>query len=289
MTAAARAPSPRRIIISLGATYDNAPAFDAAEKLGAALRADLHGLFVEEQALVDLSNLPIAHVVMSQAGSPGPLTAETMQAVFERGAHACRRALSLRARNARLDWSFDIARGEALQAVSTCVSGDDLIVIQPSAFGHTAGDLLEMARSMSHKAGFVCVISETSRSHLGAPDHLGPIVVIDDGDELGQKAVDLAARIARSTDVPVTLFIVAADQSAADRIEERDLILLGDVGRVSVHRFQSGSVDQIVAGLRDANPRFVIADIEGEPFGGTTQARSLFRASGAPIVLLSKQ
>ena len=149
MNAESAGEGPRRIVISLGATYDSAPALEAAERLATALQAELHGLFVEEQALVDLSNLPITHAVLSRAGSAGPLNPQAMEAVFERGAHACRRALSACARHARLEWSFDIARGEALQAVSNRVTGDDLIVVEQSAFGHTAADLLEMARAVS--------------------------------------------------------------------------------------------------------------------------------------------
>ena len=274
---------PRRIVISLGATHDSAPSLEAAERLATALKAELHGLFVEEQALVDLSNLPIPHAVLSRAGSAGPLNPQAMEAVFERGAHACRRALSACARHARLEWSFDIARGEALQAVSKRVSSDDLIVVQQSAFGHTAGDLLEMARAVSRQAGLVCVISKTPRSRVG------PVVVLDDGDELGRQAVDLARRIAKSAEVPVSLFIVAADQAAAKAIERRDLDVLEGVGKVSVNWFQSGNVDQIAAALRDARPRFVVADIEGGPFGDTTQASYLLRAAGAPVVLLRKK
>lgn len=271
---------PRRVMINLGPVCDSDTAVEAAANLAAAMQAELHGLFVEEEALVDLANLPFAQAFSPRTGRASELDPETMHDAFERRAHACRRALSARAQSAQLTWSFDITRGDALHAVTERATRDDLIVLQQSALGHTSGDLLKLARSVAGQTDCVCVIAESSRRARG------PIVAIDDGDEAGISTVTLAGRLARSTGLPVRVFVIAADEARGEQTAQRALTILDGVESVAVDRFATGDCGLLASALRDATPRFVVADMQGEPFGGDTDACRLIRAAAAPVILL---
>lgn len=274
-----REPSISRVMIELGGISDGGPIIDTACNLAAAIQAELYGLFVEEESLHDLSGLPFARAILPGRTRPQTLSPELVHETFAKQAAALRRALSASAGSARVSWKFDTTRGHGISEIRAKTSESDIVVVQQHRVGQSASDLMTAARDTAAAARGVVVIGR--RINRAA----GPVVAIDDGDDTGLDTVAMAASLARRLDAPVELLVVAAGDEAAGRIRERDLALLEGLRVTAVHRLTTdlGEIENALAG---SAARFVVADLEGEPFGDNESAARLVRAARAPIVLI---
>jgi hypothetical protein len=269
-----------RVLVELGGLADGDEVIETACDLAAAIQAELYGLFVEEESLLDLSGLPFAHTVLPGRTQAQALNPELLRQVYERLAASSRRALSARAHSAHLTWSFNTARGHGAAEIRAKVSRTDLVVIQQHRFGQSALELVVAARGTATVARGVVLIGRRSKRATG------PIVAIDDGDEAGAETVALAARLARRHDAPVELFVIATDERSARQTEARDLALLGDVRVAAVRKFVDRPDGTLEDALTRTAPRFVVADLDGAPFRDDESAVRLVRAARAPIVLI---
>jgi hypothetical protein len=269
-----------RVLVELIGNSEGDELIETACDLAAAIQAELHGLFVEDESLLDLSGLPFAHAVLPGRAQPLAFNPELLRRIYERQATSCRRILSARAHSAQLTWSFDTARGPGATAFRTRVSRTDLVVIQQHRFGQSTREMIGAARSAAAAARGVAVIGRRTRRTAG------PIVAIDDGDDAGAETIALAARLARRHEAPVELFVIAADERLARQTEARDLALLGNVRVAAVRRFVARPEGALEDALTRAAPRFVVADLDGAPFRDNESAVRLVRAARAPVVLI---
>ena len=114
-----------RIIVALDAASENRTAIGAAVRLAARWKAHLHGVFVEDDDLIRLANLPFARQVTLGLGveSLSLQQAERQLRVF---AERARRDLAASAKRHGVEWSFEIARGPGPHDVMAS-SGDFLV------------------------------------------------------------------------------------------------------------------------------------------------------------------
>jgi hypothetical protein len=59
----------QRIVVTLEASLENCASIDTAVRLGAQTKAPVHGVFVEDEELLQLPNLPFARRSRSQQAS----------------------------------------------------------------------------------------------------------------------------------------------------------------------------------------------------------------------------
>src|SRR5258708_23244118 len=99
-----------RVVVALDAVSENRAAIDAAVRLASRWHARLHGVFVEDDDLLRLANLPFARQVSLGAG----VETLTLQQA-ERQLHACagqaRRDIAAAARRRNVECTFDGVRG----------------------------------------------------------------------------------------------------------------------------------------------------------------------------------
>jgi K+-sensing histidine kinase KdpD len=82
-----------RIVVSLDAASEIATAIDTAARLAAHWKAQLHGVFVEDEDLLNLAGLPFARQITLQSGAE-PLTVEDVERHLRAAADRARRALA---------------------------------------------------------------------------------------------------------------------------------------------------------------------------------------------------
>jgi hypothetical protein len=115
-----------RVVVALDAISENRAAIDTASRLAARWQARLQGIFVEDDDLLRLANLPFARQVSLGAGVE-QLTLQQAERQLRAFAEHARRDLAAAARRQGIAWSFDVMRGVA-GAVSAGGSATDFFV-----------------------------------------------------------------------------------------------------------------------------------------------------------------
>ena len=100
----------KRVIVPLDAASETGTAIDTAARLAARWRVPLHGVFIEDEELIDLAGLPFARQVTLGAGLE-PLTKDHVEEHFRAFAERARRALGEAADRHGVKWSFETVRG----------------------------------------------------------------------------------------------------------------------------------------------------------------------------------
>jgi hypothetical protein len=165
-----------RVVVRLDAASETHAAIDTAARLAARAKATLHGVFVEDEDLLNLAGLPFAHQVTLGAGAER-LTTKAAELHLRAAAETARKELVVAATRHRIGCSFDIVRGSAAAFLSFASAGDLVVaagVSRPVA-GHfrvatrwwsavevTPGPLLLVRHAWSARGGIVVLLREKS-------------------------------------------------------------------------------------------------------------------------------
>lgn len=278
-----QAPEVRRILVGLTPASNAGRAIATAAILASAFEAKIVGLFVQQENMLDWAEFPFARVLDFDKPSPRAVSRQLMQQAVARTAAICKRTLSNHAAKAQLKWSFSAQQGDFSSKVEEMAGAGDYVVLPSETHDTGVHSVVHALRAMPAGVRGVVV---AALHHDSRPR--GPIVAIDDGDETGARTVALAARLAGLEDRELHLFVIAAADADADRIEARAAALVGNKRALTTHRYVPGAPQSIAAGLAHLSPFFVVADLDGEPIRDDRVAISLFRAARAPVLLLRK-
>ena len=236
MTSTSTSRASCRIVVGMKVTSEIEPPVEAATTLASAIEAEILGLFVEEEAMIDLAGLPFARAFDTGSAEPRQLTRDAMAQAISRGAQLCQRVLSTRAEKARVKWAFSSTQGDLPEALKSHLSAGDFLVVSAERRGFGWRQLIsELRATPRHTRGVVIAAADREKPAQG------PVLAIDDGDEAGRITVALAARIAAVTGAPMELFVVAASDSEAARIIGRAEEIAGSARSITTHRLMPGT------------------------------------------------
>lgn len=119
----------RRIVVALDASPGSRAACEAAVELARSLEADLLGLFVEEERLLRLADLPFARQVGTTSGSVRPIGPDEIGSQLRALARRARESLARAAAPASVGWTFRVARGSIADQLAAAASGADLVTL----------------------------------------------------------------------------------------------------------------------------------------------------------------
>ena len=115
-----------RVVVPLDAASEHRAAIDTAARLAAYAKAPLLGIFVEDEDLLHLANLPFVRQ-MTLGAQAEKLTSEHVELHLRIAAERARRELFAAAKRHRVACSFEVVRGRSESALAA-VSERDLIV-----------------------------------------------------------------------------------------------------------------------------------------------------------------
>ncbi len=115
-----------RVVVALDAVSENRATIDTAARLAARWRARLHGVFVEDDDLLRLANLPFARQVSLGVGVER-LTLQQAERQLRAFAEQARRDIAAAAHRLNVDWSFDVVRGGAAAGIAGASATDFLV------------------------------------------------------------------------------------------------------------------------------------------------------------------
>jgi hypothetical protein len=257
----------RRVLIGLSSGEMPSAMLDLATELAHAFHAEVAGLFVEEDLLYEVSDLPATRA-MSRGGGPAELDRGSIGAEIAAQARAWRRALSARAERSHVAWSFESRRGDALTVLRGSARADDMLMIGGTASTITLRARIDLAVQALGAARAVLVIPERIRQSRGA------VVAFANGDHDG-RPVELAGRIARAVGESLLILTRARGEHAETH-----------GGQARILELANEDPETIAMLLRRIEPRLVVAQSAGPIFSDVATAANLMQAAGAPMLLL---
>jgi len=119
----------RRIVIALESICENLNALEIAAELAARIKAELHGMFIEDVHLLSAAHLPFVHQVNLRSAAIRSFDPADIETEFRALAARARACLKDIAERMKVPWSFEIHRGDRISLV-TATDRSDLLVVE---------------------------------------------------------------------------------------------------------------------------------------------------------------
>jgi hypothetical protein len=245
----------RRILIALDASPDGLSALETSAWLAARMNAELQGLFVEDESLLRIAEIPLAREVPYFSATGMPLSREGLELTFRAHAERVRAALSLAAQRARITSSFRSVRGHVGIVLSTAAGEVDLAVVGGAVWSLGSHSRVSVAARQIISASAPVLL--LPKHGIAEPVHL---VVFFDGTKSAEHGLEAAHGLAAAgldgitilapSDMPLPDFRDARPISAVDlRIRSRLFNPSNDKSMLQALEAERGGV--LVLGGRD--------------------------------------
>jgi nucleotide-binding universal stress UspA family protein len=207
-----------RIVIAIDASPTSLAALEATAELAARWDAEILGIFVEDTNLLRMATLPFAGEVGSHSGSFRAIDAKDIQRQFHSQADRARQAFDKTVQRLRVKASFEVARGSVKEELLTALHDADLLSLGKGGqslaahlgLGSTARAIATAARGS--------VLMHSHIRHI-----VGPVAVVYDGSDFGQRALDTAVALTRNSGPSLIALCIAETREMA-----QELALLAD-------------------------------------------------------------
>lgn len=205
----------QRILVALDASTHSLAALRAAADMAASLHAELVGLFVEDENLLNLAGLPFAHEVRTPSASSEPIDSDKMEQDLRLQASQARYALETAARRVKAKWSFKVVRGQVTSAVLEEAIKADLL-----AMGRVSRPFISRSRLGSTARA---ASAEMGRSVLLMPisgELSYPVLVTYDGTKAAKQALLAGTRLAQGSGDLLNVILLYETEAEAERLQE---------------------------------------------------------------------
>lgn len=220
----------KHILVALDASPHSRAALDAAVKVAAAFEAEVHGLFVEDEALLRAAQLPFSHEVRAYTTSPKQLSNRRVQRQMRYQAEYAEHTLQYAAEEAEVAYNFETVQGSVTRELLRATAETDLLVL-----GKTSTDSSRRRLGSTSQA----VLSEATSPVLVVREVIPvqkPILTYYDGSDTSNDALRMAVQLARKGGSrPLTILLPGQDEAEAARLREEVESRYGADVPLSVH------------------------------------------------------
>ena len=252
-----------RILVALDASRHGFAALEVAAVLAAQLRAELHGLFIEDASLLKLAALPNSQEVCFSIGVPRPLDAAALKRRLRAKAEEARRLLEESASRAEVVHSFRVSQGGLVRETLSDREAADVFVV-------------------GHQSRAADVVGPSSKP----PGYVEPIAAYCPNTVGGRRTLALAARVARADALPVMLLFPDAETAEDEKVAEQcRLWLEGQKIRVVTHDLAAASCSDLLRAARRSSSRLMLLALDSELLDEGAIER-LVCEIGVPVVLV---
>ncbi|EAR20984.1 universal stress protein [Nitrococcus mobilis] len=205
-----------RIIVLLDSSRAARIALDAAAELAARRHTRLLGLVVESTDLLRSASLPFGREIGFTSGRIRALSSADMERRLRQQAEEARRLLAAAGRRRAVEWSLHVCRGQVETETLAVTTPTDLLVL----------GRIDWARDTGLRFGQLTVRIATTANCavmiLGeAPQPAQrPILVLYEGPETGDRALDTAALMARDANQALTILLPPSAETQVERLEQ---------------------------------------------------------------------
>lgn len=202
-----------RILVALDASANSREALTTAVNLAATLRAELHGVFVEDINLLRLAELPFAREIQFADTGLHQLEMESLQRRLRARAAILRHEVEELSGEHKLTSTFSVIRGPVEKELLAAALETDMLAV--GRLGHSLLNRMRMgstARAVTARAASAVLLV---KSDVAA----GPIIALFDGSATGLRALRLAAELAEQGGDLCVLLWASDEEEAFERRE----------------------------------------------------------------------
>jgi len=238
---AARIIEPRhKILIEAETTALEPQALAFASRMARPIGARLVGCFVENQALIDLLELPFASEV-SMSGTVRPLERERLLQEWSSQAKQAERALAAAAQTAGLDWGFEVRRGKPIFSLLEAAEREDVIVLHAARRLTASSDVARAVRAATRDIhADVLLTGAAYQRRPGPANSQGPtLVVLDDMTSRGEACCHAAQVLAEKAGMTCIPLRIQGDdlQAVAEQVRQMaPSLVIADSGSALFNR-----------------------------------------------------
>jgi nucleotide-binding universal stress UspA family protein len=270
----------RRLILALDASTPSASAVTVAAHFAARLQADLGGLFVEQQDLLDLEEHPAARHISLPFGADGKLERGSLERELRSMALEARRAFDRASRQFRLRVSFDVARGRLRSTVIEKTEPSDLVVVES-----TGRRLTRAVRLPSSGTRLGAGLQRSVLFLTSAAAPIRSVVVLYDGTHQSRRALGAARRLAATDGIMLTVLVVGETREEAADLVESIESRTPPSARVHTHRIADESADRITRAVQGVHGDLFIVGGDTE-VSGVDDIDDFLRELGCPLLVV---
>jgi hypothetical protein len=239
--------APGRVVLGLWHTTADAASIEAAAELARLLRLGLHGLFVEDEALLTMAALPFAREIRLATHTWRELSADAVETEMRHAAEEAQRLLDAAARATGIASAFEVVRGDPAACIAAaCRAGDILAVTDPGAAGLAAHGGLRLREDAGEAASILLLPARPAARR-------GSIVAI--AQDAADPALAAAGALAAATGEDLVLLLAQGTAPDAARAMAASVQEAGRTHRRVATRIVHGSgsenVLEAMAGLRE--------------------------------------
>jgi nucleotide-binding universal stress UspA family protein len=246
-----------RILLALDASDSADEGIALAVRLASSLQAAIHGLMVEDQALLDAAALPFTSIVARGGVPPPEFSVAAVERSLDQAEQNVRAAFSAVTHQLHLSWTVQRQRGDLLGSLSACAAASDIVVLPVDSLRAGSPTILSDLHKITEQVRGVVL---TPRQQTFRHRRPGPVVAIDDQNQMGTGVVALASQLAAGMDCPL-----------------RVLRLAGSV---------LGNDDVLAARLAAVGPSLLVASMHTGLFTSESAMSRLQKAARAPVLFL---
>jgi len=252
---------------------------EVATRFARTFRGELRGLFVENEELLALAQMPFAREIALTGGRTRTLSLDVVRKEMQDASAAMEREFKRLTRAARIPARFEVVAGAAEEVLRNAMLdtgilaiGEPLALAAPKMFH-------ELLAGLTGIAGIIVVGCEARRAH-------GPILTVIDPSSDVAILVDTAEQIAGEGAQEVTLLIACAQESEAERLEAEAHAALDAGTRYHFERIGTVTPRSLGALAQRHEGGLVIARIGGPVAESGVQASRFACALDCPLLLL---
>ncbi len=274
----------RRILVALDASEASIAALEGAAMLAAHLRAELLGLFVEDENLLRLAGLPFAVEQGTLFSRTQPLGPEQMEQRLRAQAVRAEQSLSVAAARYSCRCEFRVVRGQVEGELLAAMQDTDLAalgsvgvqVVNRSRLGRTARTAIDRA----------------ARPLLLLPPGgavRGPVTVVYDASPLASRALELAVPLAQQLSgegaQALLVLVTAENPPAANALAQAARVHLERAGtRYRILMTEGRQPEPLIAAVRRERSGTVVLAGDAGPFRSEL-TRRLLEEVGCAVLL----
>jgi hypothetical protein len=257
-----------RIVLAIDTGSLTGPALEAAAALAAGLQSELSALFVEDERLLRLAGLPMAHEIGLSSAQWQRIELEDMERALRIQAERLRQVVDRTARRLTLTWTLEVVRGEILSTSLGRMRPEDLLVI-----GKGRLPRLALGGAPAQAGAFPALAAR-------------PVTVLFNGSASALRALEAGYAIARVAAAKLTLLIPASGPSTPDEHRGRAERWLSERGAFArYHVVPSRDAAALAAAVRSQGGGILVWPTPPDNQALATLAR-LVDLVGCPVVVL---
>lgn len=221
----------RRILVPLDSSPESMAALEPAAWIASVMRSKLTALYVEEQELFDLAQLPFSREVSIIHSSARNLDPSRLAQEMRAHAVLTEKTIEKLAKRRQVEWSFKVVRGNRDAEIAAQAKAWDLIAM----FSDQTADAPSGSSKVSTKLHSGVIGSGVLMINRNMRFRSGPVLALFDGTVASIQALHLAAGIAHCDAVSLHVLILGDDAQLQERLWRRVHEVLGGESLASLN------------------------------------------------------